>query len=74
MTTVRERLQSLVEAVLRTEPEEIDCEGFLERAAELLESLSEEGEVPSELARVSQHLSVCPECREEFEALMRAVG
>lgn len=74
MPTLRERFDALLDAVMSTEDEEIDCDEFLDRAGELLEAMMERNEVPEDLAHVSQHLSVCPECREEFEALIRAVG
>lgn len=74
MTRLREQLEALLEAVLNTEEEEVDCDGFLARASELLEALDEDDDVSGDLAAVSQHLAVCPECREEFDALVRAVG
>lgn len=74
MTTLRRQLEALLDAVLHTEPDEIDCDGFLKGASALLEALAEDGgELPEDLAAVSRHLSVCPECREEFEALIRVV-
>lgn len=74
MSSVRDQLRALLDSIVRTAPEEIDCEAFLDHAAVLLEALASGDEVPSELETVSQHLKVCPECREEFEALIRAVG
>ena len=68
------QLGELLRVVSATEPEELDCDQILERVGALLESLEQEEEVPGELAKVSQHLEVCPECREEFDALMRVYG
>jgi hypothetical protein len=69
-----EQLLELLKAVLSTEPEEIDCEEFLSRVAAYLETL-ERGTAPSpELRLVSQHLNVCPGCREEFQALLELHG
>lgn len=74
MEALSERLEALLELVASTEDEEIDCDEFLGQASELLEAMADEGEIPPDLASASQHLTVCPECREEFEALIRAVG
>ena len=67
-----EPLDDLLRRVLATEPKELDCDGFLARVAPYLERLEQGGELSADLQSVSQHLSVCPECREEFEALVRA--
>ena len=73
MKPTRAQLQELLRMVAATEPGEIDCEEFLARVAPYLEGLgrTEPGrEPPPELRLVSQHLEVCAECREEFEALV----
>ncbi len=72
MNDANRRLEDLLKRVLATEPEELDCDGFLARVSPYLERLEHGGTVSSELRSVSQHLSVCPECREEFDALVRA--
>jgi hypothetical protein len=63
----REQLRRLARMVADTAPSELDCEAVLDRLAALLERGA--GELDEELGRVKQHLSVCPECLEEFEAL-----
>ena len=72
MTPSGEQLQTLLELVLATEPDELDCDEMLHRVAALLEARGEGADLTPELAAVSQHLSLCPECREEFDALLRA--
>lgn len=74
MSSVNDQLRALLDSIVNTAPEEIDCDVFLDGAAALLEAMSGSDGIPSELETVSQHLKVCPECREEFEALIRAVG
>lgn len=71
MTPTRRQLLELLRLVSSTEPEELDCDQLLHRVGALLESLEEGEQPPPELAKVAQHLEVCGECREEFEALMR---
>ena len=66
-----EQLIRLARAVADAADEEIDCAVFLDRMAAYLE-LYRRGTVslPPELAPVEQHLRVCPECYEEFQALL----
>lgn len=74
MTPSRRQLRELLRLVAETEPEELDCDQVLHRVGALLESLEEREEPPPELASVAQHLEVCGECRQEFDALIRAYG
>jgi len=74
MTSKRNRLRELLRVIEATEAEELNCDEFLARVAPLLEAVEAETEVPDELRPAVQHLSVCPECKEEFEALLRAHG
>lgn len=53
-----------------TRTDEIDCDGFSEHLAALIE-----GNVEPELEKLLDHHRVlCPECDEEREALARALG
>lgn len=70
MKPTREEIEQLLRAVASTEAAEIDCEEFLARVAAYLESLQAGDEPPRELRSVGQHLDVCPQCREEFDALL----
>lgn len=53
---------------------EIDCAELLDRVAAYLEALKGRRVLAAPLKQVMQHLKICPECREEFEALIRAEG
>ena len=70
MKPTRTQLQELLRVVAATAPREIDCDEFLARVGPFLEGLERGGERPPELDLVSQHLEVCLECREEFDALV----
>ena len=72
MTPTDRELKKLLRLLEVTEPEELDCDQFLQLAAALLETLETGQPQPPELAAASQHLAVCPECSEEFQALLRA--
>lgn len=56
-----------------TADEEIDCEEFLARAAGVVERLAPDRPLPKGAAAVLHHLRVCPECDEEFQAMLRVL-
>lgn len=61
---------SLARMLELTRGEEIDCEGFAEHLAALVE-----GNVEPELeALMDHHRRICPECEEERQALERALS
>jgi len=70
MRTDRSQLRELLRLVERTAEREIDCGEFLGRVGAYLEHLGREEPAPTASAELAQHLEVCPECREEFEALL----
>ncbi len=69
MKPAEEKLRELLILLDATEAEEIDCDEFLDRVAAYVDHVNAE-ELPQALRTVSQHASVCPECREELEALL----
>ncbi len=69
MKPTHEQLRELLRVVAATRPQEIDCEQFLTRVAAYLETIGDQALLP-ELDIVAQHLEVCPECSEEFDALV----
>ena len=74
MTLSRDALRRLVELVAATENDEIDCDEVLRRVAGYVECLRSGRDPTPEHAQVVQHLKVCPECLEEFEAFCRVLG
>ena len=71
MPLTSEELSTLLQLLDLTQAEEIDCSQLLERVASFVEHV-ERREPGRGFEDVAQHLSVCPECREEFEALRQA--
>lgn len=68
-----EILKNLLEKLSRTEKEELDCEEVFLLMDQYAESIAK-GEVPSGLlSLVAQHLEICKDCFEEYEALMRVI-
>lgn len=70
MTDKEKRLLELLDAVAETDAEEIDCDAFLDRVAGYVERLGPEEALSDEFRAVAKHIRICPECREEFEALL----
>ena len=68
MESNAEQLAALARLVAETAAVEFDCVEVLDRLAPYLESRGR-AEIDEELQRVKQHLAVCPECLEEYEAL-----
>jgi predicted anti-sigma-YlaC factor YlaD len=67
------KARKILRGILTTRADEIDCEAAfeeLDRFGELALSKQEAAEL---LPLVQQHLERCPDCREEFEALLRAL-
>ena len=65
-----ESIKALLAATLETRPQEIDCLEWLDKVAGYAEFRKRGEAIPNDLEIVHQHLAVCPECTEEFEALL----
>ena len=74
MSVSRDELRKLLELVDVTRDQEIDCSELLDRLAGYIERFEPDGPPPPGYEDVLQHLRVCAECFEEFEALYRALG
>jgi uncharacterized protein with PIN domain len=73
MALSRSRLERLLRWIAATRERELNCEECLERMAEFAESELVGRTLPEGLEAVEQHLTVCDECREEYEVLQRAL-
>lgn len=69
-----DQLASLVKMVGGTTDEEFDCAQFLAHVGEFAEAQLSRQQINAVLAKVEQHLAMCPECREEYEALQRILS
>jgi len=54
-----------------TTDREFNCGECLQRVSEFAECRLANQPVGEVIAKVEQHLALCPECREEYEALIR---
>lgn len=70
MTDDEKDLEKLLGLIKNTRDGEIDCGAFLEQVAAYVERVAESENAAALMPQIAQHLTVCPECREEFEALL----
>lgn len=69
----RDEIDALLNLVSLTADDEIDCDECLALIAEFAEQELASKPFSEGLRAVAQHLTVCSECREEYEALLRAL-
>jgi predicted anti-sigma-YlaC factor YlaD len=73
MPLSRKEIESLMRLVGKTKESEIDCERCIGVVAEFAEQQLAGKTISEGLKAVEHHLSICDECREEYEALRRAL-
>ena len=64
----------LMRLVGLTKDDEIDCEQCLAVVAEFAEQQLAGKSIAAGLRAVEHHLSICEECREEYQALLKTLG
>ena len=74
MPSDEERLEALARLLPDTADEEIDCDLWMDRVGLYIRAVRDHSELDDTIRQVVQHLEICPECREEFEALLTAEG
>ncbi len=73
MQLTAQLVKALIEAIAATYEEESPCDDCLQRMAAFADAELSGKSIPDALARVRVHLDRCRECREEYEALRRAL-
>lgn len=73
MSLSPEELRELARYALLTRPDEIGCDDWLGHAPRYAEFVAARTPVPEPLQRAAEHLDICPECAEEFRALLAAL-
>lgn len=73
MTFTQNHIQTLLQLVQNTRDVELNCDECIAQAAEYAETQLAGLPLNEQLAAVEQHFSVCGECREELEALLRSL-
>jgi hypothetical protein len=69
----RDQLRNLVRLITTTRPHEIGCEECLEEVDRFVEMELAGLDAAGAMPLVQDHLDKCRNCREEFEALLRAL-
>lgn len=68
-----EKLKMMARMIARTRDEEIGCEDCFAQIDQFVDQLLE-GKHPEEaMPLVEQHLHICNDCKEEFQALLDAL-
>lgn len=73
MALSKSELDNLMQLIGLTDEREINCEQCLALVSEFAEQALTGKSIPDGLKAVEQHLSVCGECRDEYEALQKAL-
>jgi len=73
MPLQKKEIDGLIQLIGLTEDDEINCEQCLSLVAEFAERELAGKSIPVGLQLVTHHLSICGECREEYEALQRVL-
>lgn len=66
-------IETLLRWVGATREEEIDCDRCAGQLAEFAERVLAKRPLSESLEAVAQHLAVCTDCREDYEALQRGL-
>lgn len=74
MSLTPDELRDLARFVLLTRPHEIGCDEWLGYAPSYADLLAARQPVPEPLQKAAEHLDICPECAEEFRALLAALS
>lgn len=73
MPLSKKEIDGLLRLIGLTQDHEINCEQCLSLIAEFAERELAGKSIPEGLKAVEHHLSICAECREEYQALQRAL-
>ncbi|QEG36891.1 hypothetical protein [Bythopirellula goksoeyrii] len=74
MAFSRHELENLLRLVTLTKDVELNCEECLALVAEFAEQHLAGKSIRAGLQAVEEHLAVCDECREEYEALQQTLA
>lgn len=73
MHATTELVQGLAKQLARTSEEECDCDEAFELLDQFAEAKARGADTAALLPLVHKHLELCPDCKEEFEALLQAI-
>ncbi len=70
MNQSEDMMRKLIEQIARTQERELDCGEVFAVLDEYTEAIVAGHNVEEQFALVMQHLELCPDCLEEYEALL----
>jgi hypothetical protein len=73
MKLSKQQTQALVNYIANTTPDDLDCDGCMDHLAEYVDHELSDLELPEFLKRVQIHLSQCPCCSDEHNALLEGL-
>jgi hypothetical protein len=73
MDRSKEMLRKLMEQIARTQERELDCGEVFSVLDQYTEAVAAGRDPSSILPLVKHHLDLCPDCFEEYEALLRVI-
>lgn len=68
-----DQLRALSGILVNTHPHELTCDEWVDHVAGYAEAVAAGTPPPTGADLVEQHVALCPECREEFEAFLAAL-
>lgn len=71
MKLSKKNMKSLLETVSNTEEVELPCDGVFELIDEFADAVARGEDTSEFMPMVQQHLRICRDCLEEYEALLR---
>ena len=73
MPLSKQEVDGLMRVVSRAQDDEINCEQCLAAVAEFAEQQLAGNSIAAGLRAVEHHLSICDECREEYQVLLKSL-
>ena len=73
MALTRDQIVRLTQVINHTQERELDCDEFVVHLAEWSERVLNGESLSDANDAVQHHLSICPECDEEFRVLMEVL-
>jgi hypothetical protein len=70
----KEKFQQMLKVIEQTREDELSCDQVEALICEFSEIVHDGGEAASLMPLLQHHLGICPDCREEFEALLRVLA
>jgi len=74
MSKEAQRVQYLLSAVVKTRPEEINCDEAQELVDEYIELELSGSEIPAQLQQLKEHLEWCGCCKQVVQAIKDAIS